>query len=356
VIYHLSQHLQQYYTFFNLFHYTSVRAIAALLSSLFLSFLFGSWFINNIARQNLFRSKRREWTPDSHLTKQDTPTMGGIFVLTVCLANTLLWNNLSSRNVWVFLACLLAFGLIGFLDDVSKIRVGKGMSARLKFSFQIAAGLGVMILWYCYASPNTQLCVPFFKWFMPKLGLLIIPWGVFLMVATSNAVNLTDGLDGLAAGPLMSNFTTFSIITYLAGHKFLAKYLHIPFAGSSEMSIVGATLVGAMLGFLWYNSYPAQIFMGDVGSLALGAALAFLALSSRNEILLLISGGIFVLETLSVIIQVATFKLYGRRMFRMAPIHHHFELLGWKEAKITVRFWIISIILSLVALLTLKIR
>jgi phospho-N-acetylmuramoyl-pentapeptide-transferase len=339
-----------------LFRYVSFRAIAALLSSILFAFVFGSWFIRNIASQDRFKSKPREWTPDSHLTKSDTPTMGGIFVLMVCILNSLLWNDLTNINVWLFLACLIGFGMIGFLDDFKKLRFGKGISARLKFGLQVLVGLVIMVSWTVFASPNTQLCLPFFKSIMPELGLLIIPWGVFLLVGTSNAVNLTDGLDGLAAGPLMANFATFSVIAYLAGHKFLAHYLHIPFAASSEVAILGTTLVGAMLGFLWYNTYPAQVFMGDVGSLALGAALAFMAIMARQEILLVIAGGIFVLEALSVIIQVFTFKLWGKRMFRMAPIHHHFELLGWKEIKITVRFWIISIILALITLLTLKVR
>lgn len=356
MIYHLAQVLTPYISFFNLFHYISFRAIAALLSSIFFSFIFGSWFIKNIASLGNLRSKPRKWTPESHLTKRNTPTMGGLFILMVCIVNTFLWNDLTSLNVWIFLFCLCGFGAIGFLDDWQKLRRSRGISARLKFCLQFVTASSIMSLWYFFAAHNTQLCVPFFKWAMPTLGALIIPWGIFLLVGTSNAVNLTDGLDGLAAGPLFANFATFSIVAYLAGHCFLAQYLHIPFAGSAEVTILGATLMGAMLGFLWYNTYPAQVFMGDVGSLALGAGLALMAIMARQEFLLLIAGGIFVLEALSVIIQVATFKVWGRRMFRMAPIHHHFELLGWKEAKITVRFWIISIILSLIALLTLKIR
>ena len=325
MIYHLAQLLQKHYSFFNVFRYVSFRAIAALLSSLFFSFLFGNWFIKNIA--DLFRSRSREWTPDTHLVKNNTPTMGGLFILMVCLVNTFLWNDLTNSSVWLFLLCLLSFGLIGFLDDICKIRYGKGIFAKTKFLLQVGASLLVMSLWYFFSATTTQLCVPFFKSVMPVLGIFIIPWGVFLLVATSNAVNLTDGLDGLAAGPLMASFTTFSIIAYLAGHKFLASYLHIPFVGSSEVVIIGTTLVGAMLGFLWYNTYPAQIFMGDVGSLALGAALAFMAIVTRQELLLPLAGGIFVLETLSVIIQVTSYKFLGKRMFRMAPIHHHFELL-----------------------------
>ncbi|MBU1007913.1 phospho-N-acetylmuramoyl-pentapeptide-transferase [Candidatus Dependentiae bacterium] len=356
MIYHLARYFQPHYSFLNLFHYISFRAIAALLTSILFSFIFGNWFIRIVSEQDVFRSKPREWTPDNHLTKRDTPTMGGLFVLLVCLFNTLLWNNLQRIDVWLFLFCLLIFGAIGFLDDFSKLRFGRGISAKKKFLLQLAGSLVVMTIWYMVANPNTQLCVPFFKGLTPWLGWFLIPWGIFLLVGTSNAVNLTDGLDGLAAGPLMSNFMTFSIIAYLAGHKFLSQYLQIPFAGTAEIAIIGSTLMGAMLGFLWYNTYPAQVFMGDVGSLALGAGLAFMAIMSRNELLLPLAGGIFVLETVSVVIQVLTVRLWGIRMFRMAPIHHHFELLGWKEAKITVRFWIISIILSLLTLLTLKIR
>ena len=354
MIYHIAQKLQAQYSFFNLFHYVSFRAITALLTAIFFAFVFGDWCVRIL--QKNFRSTPRAWTPDNHLTKSDTPTMGGIFILGIFLLNTLLWNNLTKISVWVFTACLIGFGLIGFLDDWGKLKKGKGISAALKFNLQVMVGLCVMVVWYFLANPNTQLCVPFFKKIAPQLGILLIPWGVFVLVATSNAVNLTDGLDGLATGPLMVNFSVFSIIAYLTGHKFLAKYLHIPFAATSELTIMGATLVGALLGFLWYNTYPAQVIMGDVGSLALGAGLALMTLMSRQELLLPIAGGIFLLETLSVIIQVISYRIYGKRLFRMAPIHHHYELLGWKEAKITVRFWIISIILSLITLLTLKIR
>ena len=356
MIYHLARLLQPHYSFLNVFHYVSVRAIAALLTSLLLSLFLGNWFIKHIASQNSFLSKPREWTPENHLKKNNTPTMGGLFILMACAVNTFLWNNLTKINVWLFLFCLVGFGLIGFFDDWCKLRLSKGISARAKFSLQGLAAFVLMTAWYFLASPTTELCVPFCKWVTPVLGILIIPWGMFILIGTSNAVNLTDGLDGLATGPLIASFTTFSAISYLAGHKYLAYYLHIPFTQSAEVTIIGATLVGSLLGFLWYNTYPAQIFMGDVGSLALGAGLAFIALISRQELLLVLAGGIFVIEALSVIIQVTTYRLWGKRMFRMAPIHHHFELLGWQETKITVRFWIISIILSLLTLLTLKIR
>jgi phospho-N-acetylmuramoyl-pentapeptide-transferase len=354
MIYHLAQSLQDKLSFFNVFHYVSVRAMGALLTSLVFAFVFGNRFIT-FCQQN-FRSKVRDWTPETHQTKNNTPTMGGLFILLIFFVNSMLWNNLANVNVWIFLLCMTGFGTIGFLDDWYKIRYNKGISATLKFRLQVVFAFLVAGLWYFLAKPDTHLCVPFFKNFSPDLGILLIPWAALIMIATSNAVNLTDGLDGLATGPLICNFSAFSIIAYLAGHKKFAAYLFIPFAGSAEMVILAATLIGALLGFLWYNTYPAQIFMGDVGSLPLGAGLSLLALMARQELLLIICGGIFVLETGSVILQVFSYKMWGKRLFKMAPIHHHFELLGWKETKITVRFWIISIILSLVAILTLKIR
>ncbi len=354
MLYHLAELLRTKYTFFNLFHYVSVRVIAAFLTSIIFMFLFGNWFIKT-SRKN-FRSQVREWIPKSHLIKNNTPTMGGLFIIMIFALNTFLWCNLAKIQTWLFLFCLISFGFIGFLDDWHKIRKNSGISVKLKFFLQILFASTISLIWYFFAQPNTQLCVPFFKNLNPDLGWIIIPWAAFIIVGTSNAVNLTDGLDGLATGPLMFNFSTFSAIAYLAGHKFFAKYLFIPSVGTAELSILGATLVGALLGFLWYNTYPAQIFMGDVGSLALGAGLALMALMARQELLLIIAGGIFVLETISVIIQVFSFKVFGKRMFKMAPIHHHYELLGWNEAKITVRFWIISIILSVLTLLTLKIR
>lgn len=354
MFYHLAMKFKESYGFLNLFHYVSVRAIAALLSSLLCGSLLGNWFIR--ASQRNFRSKVRDWTPESHAKKNDTPTMGGLFILMIFFINMLLWNNLEKIEVWLFAACLALYGAIGFLDDWRKICREQGISARAKFGLQAAAGALLMLIWYFYGNADARLCVPFFKDLNPYLGLVLIPWGIFIMIGTSNAVNLTDGLDGLAAGPLMFNFSAFSIISYLAGHKLFAAYLNIPFTQTSELTICGASLIGGLLSFLWYNTYPAQIFMGDVGSLALGAALAFMALMTRQELLLLIAGGIFVAETLSVMIQVFSYKMWKKRVFKMAPIHHHFELLGWNEAKITVRFWIISMVLSLIALLILKVR
>ncbi|MCK4265256.1 phospho-N-acetylmuramoyl-pentapeptide-transferase [Candidatus Babeliales bacterium] len=354
MIYHLSQKLLHSYHFFNVLHYVSVRAICALLSSLTFSFILGQRFIE--VSQRKFRSKVREETPKSHQVKNDTPTMGGLFILIIFTINTLLWNNLYKSEIWIFALTLISFGAIGIIDDIAKIKSKKGIAAGTKFKLQILLATGIMLLWYFVSQPNTALCIPFFKNITTQLGWIIIPWGAFIIVSMSNAVNLTDGLDGLATGPLMTNFSAFSVICYLTGHKSFAKYLFIPFTNNAELTISGAILIGTLLGFLWYNTYPAQIFMGDVGSLALGAGLALMALMTRQELILPLAGGIFVIETISVIAQVFSFKMWKKRIFKMAPIHHHYELIGWTEPKITVRFWIISIVLSLLALLTLKLR
>lgn len=354
MFYVLSSHLKDTLSFANVFHYTSFRAIAALLTALFFSLIWGGWFIGNWAKA--FKSKVREYTPDSHQAKNDMPTMGGIFILITILLSTLLWADLGNPLVWVFLLCLFGFGAIGFADDWKKIRFGKGISARAKFLAQWGVAALIVVLWVYWAGAKTTVSFPFFKNLNPDLGLLFIPWAMFILVSMSNAVNLTDGLDGLAIGSLLPNFALFSLIAYLAGHFLIAAYLNIPFAGSAEIAVMGTTLIGASLGFLWYNAYPAQIFMGDVGSLALGAGLALMALMAKQELLLPISGGLFVLETVSVVLQVFVYKRWKTRIFKMAPIHHHFELIGWPEAKITTRFGIISLILCLVALITLKLR
>lgn len=284
------------------------------------------------------------------------PTMGGIFVISTVVINGLLWCDLTQAKVWIFLSCLISFGLVGFWDDWRKIHSLKGISAKTKFTLQVIIATIVIIAWLVTSIASTSIYFPFFKNLHPNLGYFFIFWGIFILVGCSNAVNLTDGLDGLAIGSLISNFATFAIICYLAGHVGIAAYLNIPFAGTAEIAILGAILVGASLGFLWYNTYPAQIFMGDVGSLALGAGLALMAIMSKQEMVLTITGGLFVVETLSVIIQVISFKIWGKRLFKMAPLHHHFELLGWAEAKITTRFGIISLVLCLIGLITLKIR
>lgn len=354
MIFHTAAYLKSLFPVLNVVHYITFRSMAALLTALLISFLWGDTFINY--SRISFRSKSRPFTPSTHQSKNDMPTMGGIFIIGVVLITSLLWINYTNPLPWVSLLSLVGFGLIGFWDDWRKIHHQKGIRAFLKLSLQVLVALVVMLVWFLLNAPDTTVCFPFIKSWCPVLGFFYIPWAVFILIGTSNAVNLTDGLDGLAIGALLSNFATFSLICYLAGHIQIAHYLRIPFAGTAELAVVGAALIGASLGFLWYNTYPAQIFMGDVGSLGLGAILAFMALASKQEMLLSLAGGLFVVETLSVIVQTLSFKLFGKRIFRMAPLHHHFELLGWPESKITTRFCIISLVLCLIALMTIKIR
>ncbi len=354
MLYHLANYLTPYWSVLNVVHYVSFRVLAGLLSTLGLSFCFGGLFIRISNR--FFRSRIRERVPERHKQKGNLPTMGGIFILSMVAINVLLWCNLTKPIVWLMLFVMLGFGGIGAWDDWVKIRSNKGISAKRKFGLQIMVAIVVVWLWLWLTGTVHTVTIPFFKALQPNLGWFFFPWAVFIIIGSSNAVNLTDGLDGLAIGSLMPNFIVFSVLAYLAGNIQWANYLHIPFAGTAEMAIMGSILVGASIGFLWYNAYPAQIFMGDVGSLALGAGLAFMALSCKQEVLLALSGGVFVAETISVILQVLSFRLRGKRIFRMAPMHHHFELIGWQEAKITVRFAIISLILCLLALITIKIR
>ena len=354
MLYHLSLYLRQYLSVVNVVHYVSFRAIVALLSSFFFSIYWGNWFIDQSKLR--FKSKVRPFVPDTHKSKNNIPTMGGLFILMIVTLTMLLWCDLSNPQIWIFLLCLGGFGAIGCWDDWYKIKYSQGISARTKFSLQVLVALVVSLLLVFWAHTSTVLSFPFFKTIQPDIGWLFIPWVIFIIVGCSNAVNLTDGLDGLAIGSLIPNFATLAIIGYLAGHCGVAAYLQIPYAGSAQMAIIGAALVGVSLGFLWFNTYPAQIFMGDVGSLALGSCLALMALIAKQEFLLVLAGGLFVLETVSVIIQVISLRFFGKRMFKMAPIHHHFELLGWPESKITVRFGIISFILCLLALVTLKLR
>lgn len=353
MLYYLSMHLKSTSSFWNVLHYVSFRSMAALLTSLFVSFVCGEWFIGMSKR--LFRAKAREWTPERHKAKDDMPTMGGAFILMVVLFTTFLWAPVGHYEVYLMVFCLLGFGAIGGWDDWLKITKRKGISAQSKFVLQcvVASVIALLLMWNGFP---TTISFPFLKSLNPNIGLFFVFWALFLMIGTSNAVNLTDGLDGLAIGSLIPNFATFSLLCYLSGHQAIASYLHIPFTGTSELAVVGAALVGASIGFLWYNTYPAQIFMGDIGSLALGGSLALMAIMAKQELLLAIAGGLFVVEALSVMMQVYSYKFRGKRIFKMAPIHHHFELLGWQESKITVRFGIISLILCLLALMTLKIR
>ena len=354
MLYHLSYYFKSYFSFLNVVHYVSFRSLVGLLTSLGLSLIFGEWFIKKSLI--FFRAKAREYTPESHRNKDGLPTMGGIFILMVVTLTTLIWGDLSNRLLWVFLVGILGFGAIGFYDDWFKIKRQKGIRAGRKFIAQWGVAAVTVLLWVFWAGGKTTVSFPFFKALNPDIGLLFIPWAMFIMVSCSNAVNLTDGLDGLAINSLIPNFATFSLIAYLAGHALLASYLNIPFAASAEIAVIGSILLGAALGFLWYNAYPAQIFMGDVGSLALGGGLALMALMAKQEMLLAISGGLFVMETVSVMLQVFAYRRWKKRIFRMAPIHHHFELLGWPESKITIRFGIISFVLCLITLITLKLR
>ncbi|MEK7690908.1 MAG: phospho-N-acetylmuramoyl-pentapeptide-transferase, partial [Bdellovibrionota bacterium] len=301
----------------------------------------------------------RDDGPKSHLVKKGTPTMGGGLILIAITTATLLWADLSNRLVWISLLTTLAFGLVGFLDDYRKVvqKNPKGLSGRQKLIFQTLIALVSAYVIFALRDTPASLKFPFFKEWTIDLGVFFIPFAVFVMVGASNAVNLTDGLDGLAVGPTITTASTFLILAYCAGHTKISEYLQIPYIpGSGELSIFLATVASACLGFLWFNTYPAQVFMGDVGSLALGGALSVTAVITKNEILLAMCGGIFVMEALSVMIQVVSFKTTGKRMFKMAPIHHHFELKGWAEPKVIVRFWIISILLALFTLATLKLR
>lgn len=354
MLYHLSLYLKSYWSAINILHYVSFRAMAGLLTALGLSFVFGNWFINKFSQ--LVRTPTRAYVPDTHKLKGNVPTMGGLFIIANVLISALLWCNLLDLHVWVFLFTVLSFGAIGLIDDWNKLHKKQGISARAKFVLQLGSALLVVLSWLYLIGPSTELVLPFFKNIHPNLGYCFIPWAILVLVGCSNAVNLTDGLDGLAIGSLLPNFAVFGMIAYVSGHVLLAEYLQIPFMASSELAVLSAILVGSSLGFLWYNTYPAQFFMGDVGSLSLGAALALLGLMTKQELLLIIAGGLFVLETISVVLQVLSYKTTGKKIFKMAPIHHHFELLGWPESKITIRFTIISIVLSLLALMTLKMR
>ena len=354
MVYHIAQYLKHFWPIWPIIHYTPLRSMIGFLSTIGFSFLAGPWFIAHSKRY--FRSSVRPWTPDRHKVKNNLPTMGGIFILTQVVLNTIIWCDLSDPRIWLMIGTMIGFGAIGALDDVAKIKQAVGISARMKFGLQVIVALIITILWLLLTKTPTTIAIPFFKELHPNIGFFFILWAAFIIIGCSNAVNLTDGLDGLAIGSLMPNFLIFSIFCYLAGNMALANYLHIPYTHTTEIAVIGSILMGALVSFLWYNSYPAQIFMGDIGSLSLGASLALMALFCKQELLLVIAGGVFVCETISVIIQVFYYRLYKKRFFRMAPIHHHFELLGWHEAKITVRFTIISLILCMIALTIIQIN
>jgi len=360
MLYHLSQYLEAFHSGFNVFQYLTLRAILGVLTALLICFLVGPEMIRRLSRYQIGQTIRDDG-PQSHLTKAGTPTMGGALILVAIAISTLLWSDLGNRYVWVVLVVTLLFGAIGWVDDYRKLvlRDSRGLPARWKYFWQSLVGLAAagMLLATASSPHETQLMVPFFKDVAIDLGWLFIPLVYFVIVGSSNAVNLTDGLDGLAILPTVMVAGALGIFVYVTGHVKFAGYLQIPYLlGVGEVVIFCGAIVGAGLGFLWFNAYPAQVFMGDVGALALGAALGIVAVVVRQELVLLIMGGVFVVETVSVILQVASFKLTGRRIFRMAPLHHHFELKGWPEPRVIVRFWIITVILVLVGLATLKIR
>ncbi|WP_027706429.1 phospho-N-acetylmuramoyl-pentapeptide-transferase [Zooshikella ganghwensis] len=356
----LAEFLAQYESSFTVFQYLTFRAILGVLTSLGLALWLGPKLIKQLTHYQIGQAVRDDG-PQSHLSKAGTPTMGGALILVAIAISTLLWADLGNRYVWVVLGVTLIFGAVGWVDDYRKVieKNSRGLPARWKYFWQSVGGLGAAVFLFKTApSPaEIELIVPFFKEVVLDIGIFYIVLTYFVIVGSSNAVNLTDGLDGLAIMPTVMVGSALGIFAYLSGHIGFADYLHIPYiAGAGELVVFCAALVGAGLGFLWFNTYPAQVFMGDVGALSLGAALGVIAVIVRQEIVLFIMGGVFVMETVSVILQVGSYKLTGRRIFRMAPLHHHFELKGWPEPRVIVRFWIITLILVLIGLATLKLR
>ncbi len=359
MIYHLLYPLHDLFSAFNVFRYITFRTIYATITAMAIAFLLGPWLIRKLQSLHIGQPIREDG-PNSHLAKQGTPTMGGILIIFSVVISTLLWANLTVDYVWLVLLVTVGYGIIGFMDDYRKlVKVNsKGIPGKARLAGEIAIALFVGVVLYLKPDFSSNISIPFFKTILPDLGWGYVILSTFIIVGAANAVNLTDGLDGLAIGPSIICFLTYLFFAYFAGNIKISGYLQIPYvAGTGELAVFCGAMAGAGIGFLWYNTYPAQIFMGDVGSLSLGGALGTLAVVTKQEILLAIVGGIFVIETISVIFQVGWFKMSnGQRIFRMAPIHHHFELKGWAEPKVIVRFWIISVILALVAISTLKLR
>jgi phospho-N-acetylmuramoyl-pentapeptide-transferase len=360
MLYDLLYSLHDWFSPFNVFRYITFRTALATLSAMFFALILGPWIISKLKRLSMTQQIRDDG-PKTHINKVGTPTMGGVLIILCILLSVFMWGNLKNIYVWTMIISLVGFGGIGFLDDYLKIvrKNHKGLRPCYKFGSQILLALLIGIFLYINPKdPYTDvLSIPFFKKWLLDLGWFYIPFSIIVIVGSSNAVNLTDGIDGLAIGLVaVATFAT-GMFVYISGHKGLAQYLHVlylPYTG--ELTVFCGAMFGASLGFLWYNSYPADVFMGDVGSLGLGGALGTLAIITKHEIVLAIVGGIFVIETISVILQVISFKLTGKRVFKMAPVHHHFELKGWPEPKVIVRFWIIGIILALLSLATLKVR
>lgn len=345
---------------FAVFQYLTLRTIFAVLTALVIALVVGPLMIRRLSHHQIGQAVRDDG-PETHFSKAGTPTMGGALIIVAIVVSTLLWGDLGNRFVWLAIGVITAFGAVGWVDDYRKVvnEDPRGLPARWKYLWQSVAGLGVALFLFQTAQTpaDTQLLVPFFKDVAIDLGIFYVVLTYFVIVGTSNAVNLTDGLDGLAILPTAMVGGALGLMAYVTGHIEFAAYLQIPYvAGAGEMAVFCGAIVGAGLGFLWFNTYPAMVFMGDVGALALGAALGLVAVVIRQEIVLFIMGGLFVLETVSVILQVASFRLTGKRIFRMAPIHHHFELKGWPEPRVIVRFWIITLVLVLIGLSTLKLR
>jgi phospho-N-acetylmuramoyl-pentapeptide-transferase len=356
----LAENLKEYVSGFNVFTYLTLRAILGALTALSLSLFLGPPLIRRLTRRQIGQTVRQDG-PQTHLQKAGTPTMGGALILLAIMLSTLLWADLRSLFVWVVLAVTLGYGLIGFADDYRKLvlRDPKGLSARQKLFWQLLIAIIAAVLLYRQADApqSTALLIPYLKDISIPLGWLFVPFACLVIVGTSNAVNLTDGLDGLAIMPTVLVGGALGVFAWVAGNTIFSRYLGIPYiAGAGELFVFCAAMAGAGLGFLWFNTYPAQVFMGDIGALALGGALGSVAVVVRQEVVLLIMGGVFVAETVSVMMQVASFKMTGKRIFRMAPLHHHFELKGWAEPKVIVRFWIVTVVLVLVGLSSLKIR
>ncbi len=359
MVYEFLYPLHTMFSSFNVFRYITFRTIFASITALLICLVMGRWLICKLQDLQIDQQIREDG-PQTHQVKKGTPTMGGILIIFAVVISTILWANLSVYYVWLALLVTVGFGLIGFIDDYSKLagKSSRGLSGKKRLAAEIAIALFVGLILYFKPGFNTQITIPFIKTVLPNIGWGYVVLTVFIIVGAANAVNLTDGLDGLATGPAAICFATYLFFAYFAGNIKVAQYLQIPYVpGVGELSVFCGALLGAAIGFLWFNAYPAEIFMGDVGSLSMGGALGAVAIMTKQEILLAIVGGVFVMETFSVIFQVGYFKLTGgKRIFRMAPIHHHFELKGWAEPKVIVRFWIISILLALVAIITLKLR
>jgi phospho-N-acetylmuramoyl-pentapeptide-transferase len=363
VLYHLFYALRGELSGLNVVRYITFRTAVASLTALFLVLLLGPWMIERLRRLQVAQFIREEG-PQAHRTKAGTPTMGGLLILTGIIVPSLLWGDLTNRNLWIAVLSTMAFGAIGFTDDYLKVvkKRNLGLKGRYKMAGQVGVGLlvGLAVWWSSLSDPThnaTRLVIPFFKEFKPDLNLFYVIFAMFVLVCASNAVNMTDGLDGLAIGCTLIAAAAFTALAYITGHKVFSTYLDVLFLPrAGEMTVFCGAMVGASMGFLWWNCYPARIFMGDVGSLSLGGALGTVAILIKQELLLISIGGVFVIETLSVILQVASFKLRGKRVFRMAPLHHHFELIGWAEPQIIIRFFILAFVFALFSVTTLKLR